>query len=131
MLADALLRCGRAEEALDHLTEALETVQETPGYFYEPELHRLRAAALVALRPGQGVEEARGALRRGLELADAHGSPPRLRLLLALHDLDGRDGGDEAVRPAIEAALTRFPEEDQAPDLLRARAVLERGMPVS
>ena len=58
MLADALLRCGRAEEALDHLTEALETVQETPGYFYEPELHRLRAAALVALRPGQGVEEA-------------------------------------------------------------------------
>lgn len=124
MLADALLRTGRPGEALDQVAEALAALEPGRSYFYEPELHRLRAKALLAAGRGRSEEEAWAALRRGLKLADALGSPPvRLRLLLACLELRVEDPGIETVERDIRETLATFPEDDSAPDLLRARAV--------
>ncbi len=124
MLADALLRAGRASEALDHLAEALAAVATGRDSFYEPELHRLYAAALLAVGGTGATEEAEAALHQGLERADAQRSPTaRLRLLLARWDLGGAQSDQEQLRRRIEEAAAAFPEEDRAPDLVRARAL--------
>jgi tetratricopeptide (TPR) repeat protein len=123
MLADALLRTGRPGEALDQVAEALAALEPGRSYFYEPELHRLRAKALLAAGRGRSEDEARAALRRGLKLADALGSPPvRLRLLLTCLELGVEDPRLDVQRD-IQDTLAKFPEDDHAPDLLRARAV--------
>ncbi len=124
MLADALLRSGRTREALDQVAEAFAALQRGHGYFYEPELHRLRANALLAAGGVASDHEAQQALRRGLELADALGSPPvRLRLLLDYLQLAVDDREIEGLHREIRETLAGFPEADRAPDLVRARVL--------
>jgi hypothetical protein len=124
MLAEALLWSGRPGDALDQVAEGFAALEPGRSYFYEPELHRLQATALVAARRGGSDDEARSTLRRGLELADALGSPlVRLRLLLAYLDLGLADGDNDNVHRDIRQTLTSFPEDDHAPDLRRARAI--------
>jgi predicted ATPase len=126
MLAEALLWAGRPGEALDQVTEAFAALEPGRSYFYEPELHRLRAEVLLATRPGQSEDEARAALARGLEVADALGSPlVRLRLLLAHLDLGVVDGDVENLQRDIRQTMSSFPDDDQAPDLRRARALTD------
>jgi len=47
LLADALLRDGRAAEAVERVNEALGAARDLPEALYEAELHRLRARALL------------------------------------------------------------------------------------
>ena len=85
MHAEALLRLGRSAEAVDRLDDALTIVRRTPGYFYEPELHRLRAAALMAMGTPSAEADARAALDTGLAQAEAQGSVAlRTRIVEAL-----------------------------------------------
>jgi tetratricopeptide (TPR) repeat protein len=123
LLADALLRTGDPVRALDHVTEALAAAEGRPGFFYAPELHRLRAAALLALGSGGAVDEARAAIRRALELAGTLGSPAtRLRVLLT-SQLVAEDGDRAQLCRDVRSTLASFPEDDEAPDLVRGRAV--------
>ena len=46
LLADALLHAGEPEEALEQITAAFEAAASRPGYYYEPELQRLKARAM-------------------------------------------------------------------------------------
>jgi DNA-binding winged helix-turn-helix (wHTH) protein/tetratricopeptide (TPR) repeat protein len=124
MLADALLRSGRPREALDQVADAFAALEPGRSYFYEPELHRLRANALLAVGDGAPEHEAQLALRRGLELARALASPPlRLRLLLDYLRLGVEDRHSEGLHREIRETLAAYPEEDRAPDLLRARVL--------
>ncbi|HEX2192195.1 MAG TPA: AAA family ATPase [Acidimicrobiales bacterium] len=124
MLADALLRTGHASEALDQVAQAFAALERGRIYFYEPELHRLRAEALLAAGDGNAADEAQGAVDRGLELAASLGSPTaRLRLLLDDLGLRTEAGDIENLRREIRATVARLPEDDQAPDLVRARAL--------
>jgi DNA-binding winged helix-turn-helix (wHTH) protein/tetratricopeptide (TPR) repeat protein len=125
LLADALLRTDRPGDALDHVEEALAALDGSSAAIHGPELHRLRAIALLALAAGTAVDEARAALRRGLELADALQSPAaRLRLLLSCHELGVADGEGDRLWRDIWTTSSRFPDDDQAPDVLRARALV-------
>src|SRR3712207_7122200 len=61
-----LFRSGRAREALDLLDDALGRVERTGERFTEPELHRLRAEALLAQSP-PAPDQAWAAYRRSEE----------------------------------------------------------------
>lgn len=127
LLADALLRTGRPSEALDHLEDALAALEGSSAAVHGPELHRLRAMALRAVGCSDAVDEKRAALRRGLELADALRSPAaRLRLLLSCQELGVVDSESDGLGRDIWETSSRFPDDDQAPDLIRARALVSK-----
>lgn len=127
LLADALLATGRAPDALAPVDEALAMVATTRAFFHEPELHRLRGRALLAIDGSNALDEVRAALRRGLDVADQQRSvAARLRLVLTRHDI-AADIGDPSVAVDVAAALTKFRDADDTPDLVRARAILADG----
>ena len=68
LLAEAHLRNHEPVEALELLDDALSRVERTGERLYEPELHRLRAQALLALREPRR-EQARSALDRAVTVA--------------------------------------------------------------
>ena len=73
LLAEAHLRDDRPGEALRLLDDALARVERTGERLYESELHRLRALSLLAVAPPRS-EQARGALRRAVDVAREQGS---------------------------------------------------------
>ncbi|MEX5717133.1 BTAD domain-containing putative transcriptional regulator [Geodermatophilus maliterrae] len=73
LLAEAHLRDHQPVAALRLLDDALSRVERTGERLYEPELHRLRALALLAL-PEPRPEQARSALHRAVTLAAEQGS---------------------------------------------------------
>jgi len=94
LLAEAHLHGSQPVEALRLLDDALARVERTGERLYEPELHRLRALALLAL-PEPRPEQARAALHRAVTIADEQGSA-----LLLQRALDT----DRAATPAFTAA---------------------------
>src|SRR5205823_854616 len=54
LLADALVRLGRPEEALGPLDEGLAGVSALSERLHEAELHRLKGCALLGARPRRG-----------------------------------------------------------------------------
>jgi DNA-binding SARP family transcriptional activator/pimeloyl-ACP methyl ester carboxylesterase/predicted ATPase len=125
LLADARLRAASGSDALTDLSEALSLVEASRTFFYEPELHRLRGDALLALgRRG----DAAAAFERARERARAAGSPPlELRAAVSLARLQF----DEGSTPADAARLLRepysaFPEGVDSDDLRYARSLLEQ-----
>jgi predicted ATPase len=71
LLADLLTKAGDWNEALAVLGEALATVGATGERWFEPELHRLKAEALIA---GDDPAEAEASLGRALILAREQGA---------------------------------------------------------
>ena len=71
MWAEAELLTGDFESALTHLAEARAILSETTRtYFFEPELRRLAATALVAQQPEEGREQANAELDAARTLAE-------------------------------------------------------------
>src|SRR3712207_6418415 len=73
-----LFRSGRAREALDLLDDALGRVERTGERFTEPELHRLRAEALLAQSP-PAPDQAWAAYRTAIEVARRYAAAPAER----------------------------------------------------
>ena len=118
LIADGYLQAGDADAALEALDEAFELVRRERSVFYEPELHRLRAAALAA--SGAAPEETTAALERALVVARRQGSRPlELRALVDLART-----GDSRARSALAAVVERFDEGFETPDLRAAGELL-------
>lgn len=66
MMAEALMRAGRADEATTWLTSAMTHAAEFEERVYEPELHRVLAEAQLMLKE---PEEAEKSLRTAIELS--------------------------------------------------------------
>jgi predicted ATPase/DNA-binding winged helix-turn-helix (wHTH) protein len=73
LLADALLRVGRPDEALTALDEAMAAARALPEGLYEAELHRLRARCLIESR-GECDAAARECFQDALRVAQAQGA---------------------------------------------------------
>jgi predicted ATPase len=71
--ADVLKRLGRVEDALQLQDEALSMTGDGRAFFYEPEMHRLRAELLLA-QDEPRREEAADAIRESLEIARRTGA---------------------------------------------------------
>jgi adenylate cyclase len=73
--AEVLSREGAHDEALALLDEAFALAASTGERFYEAEIHRLRAAVLLARDP-EARDEAVGALRQAVAIAHEQGALP-------------------------------------------------------
>ena len=123
--ADACLAGNRPDEALDLIDRALEDMAETTrSFFHEPELHRLRARAL--LQSGGDVADARASLEASLASAQRLGSPPlELRAATDRLRLEIDHGDPSHWRDEVSRLVEQFADQAETIDVATARAALD------
>jgi DNA-binding winged helix-turn-helix (wHTH) protein/tetratricopeptide (TPR) repeat protein len=121
LLAEVLCLAGRLDDASSALDEA-RSIPRGRGYYFEPELLRLRAEVLY----GQGhADLAKEAGRRAIEVARAQQARSlELRAALAALEHAGDDTEAAAARAAVGAIYASFTEGFDTADLQRAKAAL-------
>ena len=126
MYADASLRAGHADRALALLDEALATMgSSTRSYFYESELHRLRARALLELGGADAPDAARAELDESLAVTERQGSVAlALRTLADRCELEADHGDAGPWLARLGELAERFAGERPTPDLERVRHLL-------
>jgi len=123
VMAEVRAAAGRVDEALKVLDEARE--QEPGVGFYLPEIHRVRGdcLALIEARRAEAMREFDTALelagRQGAHLLRLRAAAGKLRLMAAT-------GHPEAGITSLREILAMFTEGSAAPDLVEARALLDR-----
>ena len=144
LLAEAHLLDGRTDRALASVREAIRTVERYGERYYEPEIRRVHAAAL--LHPGvpssgsasvsdgeRAAREARAdtSLRRAIAFASARGMTSSVLrstadLARLRHERGATDApsGDNGSAEALESALGAIEQDDGGTDTRRARELL-------
>jgi class 3 adenylate cyclase len=126
MMADVSLRAGRAEEVLALLDQTLDTVKEPGVGLYLPEVHRLRGECLMLLDAGNH-DPAQRALDMALEIAHRQGAYLlQLRAAASRARLSASAGRPGTGIAQLREIYARFTEGFDAPDLVEARALLDR-----
>jgi tetratricopeptide (TPR) repeat protein len=124
LLADAYRAGGELDAGLSALDEGLAIGRRERSVFYEPELHRLRGALLLAR--GDPPEDAEASLVEAVTLARRQGS--RSLELRAATTLAGvwRERGQQAeARALVAAILEAFDEGLATRDVVAAQAILQ------
>ena len=124
LLADIELRAGRPAEALAWLDEAATVIAATTrSFFYEPELHRLRALALMAGNDEAARGEADDLLEEAAGAAEAQHSPV-LAMRAAVTRVESGIGDPVEARRRMEELIPRLSAHPGLPDVQRAMAAL-------
>jgi len=120
MLAEALLACGKTDEAFAAVSEAISQVRPNTMFYYEAELWRLRG---VLVSPKEQAEES---LLKALELARAQQARSlELRAAISLAQLWHSTGDAQRARELVAQTYAAFSEGLQCPDLVRAKDLLQ------
>jgi DNA-binding SARP family transcriptional activator len=123
LLGDAYRLSGELEAALSAVDEGLAIGRRERAVFYEPELHRLRGALLLA--GGGAVQEAEASLEQAVVLARRQGSRAlELRAATTLGRVWLERGQGAEARALVAAVYEAFREGRDTPDLRAAEAVL-------
>lgn len=124
LLADACLKNGRCEVALEFLNQAKACLDNGhSGRFYEAEIYRLLGSSY--LTAGRNADEAEQWFRKGLEIARRQGARSlELRLFINLHDLAALSSDGAACRNQLESLVSWFSEGFDTADLAAARSRL-------
>jgi CheY-like chemotaxis protein/class 3 adenylate cyclase/predicted ATPase len=126
MLGDAYTQAGRFEDAHRVFDEALTTADKNDDRFRQAELHRLVGELLLAESPDH-TGAAETCFRRAIDLARRqHSRAWELRGTTSLAQLLRRQDRREEARGALAAIYESFTEGFATPDLLDAKALLER-----
>ena len=124
LLADICTQAGDATEARDLLTEALRIVDRTQERWFEAELHRLRAEALLASSPS-GSSEAEASLSHALAVArEQEARFWELRVATSMARLWRDQGKGTDARELLAPVYGRFTEGFDTRDLKEAAALL-------
>ncbi len=124
MLAEALVRAGQPDEALDHLENALDRAIETGERIWEAELLRLKGELLIDREADIGAAET--SLRQALETARRQQAKVlELRAAMSLSRLRHRKGAAGRARNELQAVYAGFSEGFDAPDMVEARKLLD------
>jgi class 3 adenylate cyclase/tetratricopeptide (TPR) repeat protein len=125
VLADVLMAAGEPAEALMEADGALSDVASTGQYFFEPDLHQIRAECLLGLRQ-QDEGEVVSCLRRSIASARQIGAKMlELRAATKLAQLEStEDNATTKSRAAVAKLYSQFAEGFEAPDLRAARKFL-------
>ncbi|PLP99445.1 AAA family ATPase [Cupriavidus pauculus] len=124
LLAECLGDIGETEAALAALDQAFECAGRTGEHWVDAELHRLRGELL--LRSSANLAEAESSLRNAIDIATAQGALPlELRATLSWTTLRASQGHTTS-HEVVEAALARFSEGFDQPDIVKARVLLAR-----
>jgi DNA-binding SARP family transcriptional activator len=123
LLGDAYRLAGELEAALSAVDEGLAIGRRERAVFYEPELHRLRGALLLA--GGGAAHEAEASLEQAVVLARRQGSRAlELRAATTLGRVWLERGQGAEARALVAAVYEAIPEGRDTPDLRAAAAVL-------
>jgi predicted ATPase len=125
VFAEALLRGGEPDRALDIVEEALEFINRSQNRVFEAEAQRLKGECLVA-RDRDGTD-AEAWLANAMATAVRQGALSlELRAAMSLARMcSGRDRRDEA-HDQLARIYGRFTEGLETPDLKEAKALLGR-----
>jgi hypothetical protein len=127
LAAETHLHSDQPGEALELLDEAEEKMGDTTrSYFYESEIHRLRAQAILEIGGPDAVAEAREALDRSRAVADEQKSPAAaLRAAADRFELEAEHGDPESFRHDLVEVIALYEGQSETADLRRARGLLE------
>jgi class 3 adenylate cyclase/predicted ATPase len=124
LLADACLKAGKAQEGLDVVRGALNTVLQTGERCWEAELHRIKGEILLKLQGGG--EEAEKCLHDALHAARARQCRGfEIRAATSLARLWYRSGRRAEARAVLEPTYRAFTEGFDTADLRKAAALLD------
>jgi DNA-binding winged helix-turn-helix (wHTH) protein/tetratricopeptide (TPR) repeat protein len=125
LFAEAWQEGGRPEEGLSTIADAMELLSGDRAFFYEAELHRLRATLILDARGAGGVDEATASLEDAVEVARGQGARSlELRAALSLAGLQRERGVPQDAVEVLREPCQWFGEQVGTPDLDRARALL-------
>jgi adenylate cyclase len=126
ILSDIYHQYGQIEAGLQVLDEALTIVHTRAARCYEAEAYRLRGELL--LHPEvQDLEQAEGCFQHARDCAvRQHAKAWELRAVMSLSRLWHRQGHHQAARDQLESVYDGFTEGFTTPDLVEARALLDR-----
>jgi DNA-binding winged helix-turn-helix (wHTH) protein/predicted ATPase len=121
LLAEALVRGGRATESQPLVDEALELVERTSERFFEADLFRLRGEILRSTKPA----EAEGCFRQALAVAQRQAAKSlELRAATSLSRLCRDQGRADEACPLLADTLAWFTEGFDTPDLRDAQSLM-------
>lgn len=124
IVAEILLRLGRAAEARRLIEQALERIAELGEQCYRAECLRIQAEAL--LQTGEGRDVALAALREALAVAEAQKALGwRLRVARDLGRLLLDAQERDAARALLQDACAAMEQGRDTPDMREAQAVLD------
>jgi predicted ATPase len=122
-LAEAQLKLGRTEQALNTLDQAFIRVEDTGERHWEAELHRLKGELLLALDDRAGAE---ASFQEAIQVARRqHARSWELRSTISLARLWQEQGRRDEARGMLGEIYAWFSEGFDTPDLLEAKALLE------
>jgi predicted ATPase len=129
LLAEALHRSGRSEEALGAVDEALAVVEETEERWWEAGLHRLRGDLLLSLST-QNAARAETEYDAAVTTAQRQGARMlELRAAASLARLWRDQGERRKARDLLAPVYGRFTEGFGTSDLVEAKALLDELAP--
>jgi predicted ATPase len=122
-LAEALVRQGAHEEALNAAREGLQTLERTGHRQWEAEVHRLEGVSLLGLNR---LEECQVALEEALRVARRQQAKSyELRAATSLARLWGEQGRRREGRDLLASIYSWFTEGFNTADLKEAKALLD------
>jgi predicted ATPase len=125
LLAEALNKAGRVEEALEALKEGMDVTERNNEPFYEAEMYRLKGDALV-MAGVDSPSEAESCFQRAIEIARKQQAKSfELRAAMSLARLWRQQGKCEEGRGLLKEIYDWFTEGFDTPDLKDARALLD------
>jgi predicted ATPase len=125
--ADAELFAGRPDHSLRLLDEAVLNMNETTrSFFFEPELHRLRARAHSQIGGRGAVISAREELDHATTAAELLRSPPlTLRAAIDRLRLEALHGDPEPWREPVARGIAHYAGQADTADVVAARGLLD------
>jgi predicted ATPase len=123
LLAETLETAGNDEDALAALAEALATMEKTGERWWEPEIHRLKAMALVA---GRRLAESEASFAQSIRIAQQQRAKSlELRAATSLARLWGEQSRRAEARDLLAPVYGWFTEGFGTANLKAARALLD------
>src|SRR5262249_30823832 len=129
VLAGALGKAGRIDQALAILADAQATLERTDDNWWEPELLRLKAELILqrSASVSEQATEAIACIRRARALARERGSRSlELRAATSLGRLLVEQGHRSEAQQAVSVVYDWFTEGFETPDLRDARVLIEQ-----
>jgi predicted ATPase len=128
LMAEALGKAGRADEALAALAEGVTISEKTGERFWEAELHRLRGELTLLGGAATSAADAESCFRQALGVAAGQGAKSlELRAALSLGLLLREQGRQDEGYRLVTATFGWFTEGLDTLDLQEARTFCEAG----
>ena len=124
-LADALIRAGRPEEAMDYIALSEELMTKNGDTLFRSQVFRIKA--LLLFLEGQDIEKVRQWFQKSLETAIQYHSPAfELRTLITMTEIEAKVSDPSRAVEKLKSAYDRYEEGFQTMDLRRAAELIHK-----